>query len=103
MCKTKIFEELLNIVSLVTEIDTDEILSKNRDSEIIDARCILIHILYKKYGMTPKIIGQLISCTKTNIYHHINKFENRTYQNKMLSIQYQITLQKMEDNKLLTY
>lgn len=40
MCKSEIFAETLNLVSQETEIPVNRILSSDKDTETVDARCL---------------------------------------------------------------
>lgn len=45
MCKSEIFAEILNLVSKETEISANRILSSDKDTETVDARYLLVHLL----------------------------------------------------------
>ena len=48
MCKSEIFAKIIALVSKGTEIPTELIVSDNRVTEIVNARYILVYILYEK-------------------------------------------------------
>lgn len=52
MCKSEIFAEILEIVSQETEISVERILSSDKDTETVDARYLLVHIL-SEMGFYP--------------------------------------------------
>lgn len=45
MCKSEIFNKVLDAVSSQTEITREQILSSCKSVEVVDARCILFHLL----------------------------------------------------------
>ena len=46
MCKSEIFAKIIALVSKGTEIPTELIVSDNRVTKIVNARYILVYILY---------------------------------------------------------
>lgn len=46
MCKSEIFAKIIALVSKGTEIPTELIVSDNRVTEIVNARYILVYMLY---------------------------------------------------------
>lgn len=54
MCKSEIFAKIIALVSKGTEIPTELIVSDNRVTEIVNARYILVYILYEKGFYTKK-------------------------------------------------
>lgn len=67
MCKSEIFAKIIALVSKGTEIPTELIVSDNRVTEIVNARYILVYILYEK-GFYPSQISSLIHKTKRSVY-----------------------------------
>lgn len=59
MCKSEIFAKIIALVSKGTEIPTELTVSDNRVTEIVNARYILVYILYEK-GFYPSQISSLI-------------------------------------------
>jgi chromosomal replication initiator protein len=71
-------EEVYEIIKNVCGITMEQIVSKDRHREIIDARHILCAILSKNFGITLKKIGQILGGRDhTTIVHSINMFEDR--------------------------
>lgn len=79
MCKSEIFAKIIALVSKGTEIPTELTVSDNRVTEIVNARYILVYILYEK-GFYPSQISSLIHKTKrsVNIAEKDWKNNNRT-------------------------
>lgn len=101
MCPTAFFNGVIEIVSKVTDIPQSEILSKRREQEIVDARCILIYVLYKVYNLSFKQIGKIVGRSGENSSYHVRNFESRKDHNKMLRIAYEITTKKIQENEQL--
>lgn len=74
MCKSEIFAKIIALVSKGTEIPTELIVSDNRVTEIVNARYILVYILYEK-GFYPSQISSLIHKTKRSVNYMISNFE----------------------------
>jgi len=87
MRKSEIFAEYLEVVSTETEIADSVILSPSKEADVVDARNILVYILYKK-GFYPSEIATLINKSKRCIGLCISNFEERLLSRKMLSIIY---------------
>ena len=66
MCRTKIFLTTLAAVANETEIQPADIISRNRCAEVVDARCILAHFLFKQ-GLNSSEIASLINVTPRNV------------------------------------
>lgn len=95
---TSFFNGVIEIVSEVTEISRNEILSNSREQEIVDARCLLIYILYRMYDLSFKQIGALINRSGENVSYHAHNFESRKSQNQILKIRYEIITKKIQEN-----
>ena len=102
MCKSKIFTELLIVVSDVTEIKQDIIISPVRREEVVDARSLFIYILSDYYGFKPNSIADFLGCTPMNVHKHLNSFKNRLKNNQMLEIYYKLIINKVQTNNRLT-
>lgn len=85
MCKTQIFNDILQIVSEETEINEALILSDNKSTAVVDARSILVDILREK-GLYPVQIAEYLHKTPAGIRNLISKFENRKRSNGILAI-----------------
>lgn len=47
MCKSEIFAKIINIVSKETEVSVDQILSSDKKMETVDARYLLVSLLFE--------------------------------------------------------
>lgn len=80
----KIFAKVLCAVSEITEISTDEILSKNRSVDIVDARAIVVRALHF-IGYYPKQIARLMGMTSANVRRILTQFADRKAMSKQLA------------------
>lgn len=104
MCKSEIFaNSLFELISEITEIKTDIIKSNCRVQEIIEAKSLIIYILNKEFNLSVCRISSIVNMTKSNVYYHLNSFEQRRKQNKMLDLYYQTALQKLSNNFTKTF
>lgn len=92
MCKTEIFANILNIVSEVTEVEMEDIISDCREQEVIEAKSLLIYVLNKHYNLSAYAISCMLGNHKSNVYYHLNNFEDRKRQNALLDIYLQKVL-----------
>ena len=96
MCKSEIFAEILRIVSEETEIPTNEILSSSKEADVVDARYLLVHLLYER-GFYPSQIALQTRKTKRSINYILSGFSDRIQRGKMLRIQYE-NIKKLQGN-----
>lgn len=85
MCKSRIFAEILNIVSSETEVPASQILSKKKDEETVDARYLLVYSLSMQ-GLTQTQIARLIGKDVRTVNNILNGFEERGRTRKMFGI-----------------
>lgn len=85
MCKSEIFAEILKIVSQETEIPTERILSSDKDTETVDARYLIVHIL-SEMGFYPAQTSIHLHKTKRTINYIISNFHERLDSGKMMRI-----------------
>lgn len=88
MCKSEIFAEILRLVSEETEISTSDILSGSKETDVVDARYLLVYLLYER-GFYPSQIALHVSKTKRSINYILSGFSDRIQRGKMLRIQYE--------------
>ncbi len=88
MSKREVFTRVLDIVSEVTDTPSEEILSKSRKEDIIDARYLLVYLLYEN-GVYPYHIANYIGCSTRNINKVIGDFLSRKSSRKYLRINYE--------------
>lgn len=76
MRKSEIIANVLAAVSEETEIDIRAIVSRDRRREVVDARHMAIHLLYK-YGVYQSSIADIFRTTLRNIRYIVSEFETR--------------------------
>jgi hypothetical protein len=55
MSKTEIYENILSAVVSETEVTKEQILSHTKQSDVVEARCLLFHYLYRAGFSTSQI------------------------------------------------
>lgn len=88
MCKSEIFAELLRIVSRETEISTNDILSNSKETEVVDARYLLVRLLFEN-GFYPSQIASSIHKSNRSIHYILSHFSDRLQVGKLFRIQYE--------------
>lgn len=88
MRRIEIFNCCLSAVEKETELAKSEILSNNKSEDIVDARHLLVVLMYE-CGLYPNIIAQLIGCTSRNINSVLSGFRLRCDRRKLLRINYE--------------
>lgn len=83
MLKSEIFSTALSAVSEKTEISAEDILSRKRGTEIVDARFILARTL-QIIGFYPAETGKFMRRTAACVRRMLNGFENRKATNKLI-------------------
>ena len=72
-----IIKNTLDVISEYTNIPIDDILSKKRNEEIVDARFMAIYILNIKYDITYTILKKQFNMTKPGIWYAVKSFIER--------------------------
>lgn len=97
MCKSEIFNKVLDAVSSQTEITREQILSSCKSVEVVDARCILFHLLQEQ-GLYPGQIAAQARKTPAAIRYLQSHFEDRIKANKMVKIYLQNIRKHIKSN-----
>lgn len=85
MCKSRIFAEILNIVSTETEVPEECILSSRKDEDTVDARYLLVYFLSKQ-GFSHSGIAKLINKDVRTVNYIITHFPDREKSGKFLEL-----------------
>ena len=88
MYKMQIFQEVLNAVSEEMEIDKEQILSNNKEEEVIDARSTLVRIMYEK-GLYPIQISRLTGVCIRSVNRFLTGFKERCNSRPLMRINYE--------------
>lgn len=70
-------EEILEIVAKNCCVTVNQILSRVRDREVVDARHIFAAVMKKEFGHTFEHIGEILDRDHTTIIHAITTFGDR--------------------------
>ena len=83
MPATEIFQKILTAVSAETEIEPQVILSENKETDVVDARFILIHLLLRE-GFSAARIARLTGRTARAVSYVNNRFDARLRQSRYM-------------------
>lgn len=83
MLKSEVFANVLHTVAAQTEVDKERILSQEKNTEVVDARHILIYIMHT-LGFYPYQIAELVKCTPTNVRKALSQFDDRLSSNHLI-------------------
>ncbi len=97
MCKSEIFNRVLDAVSQETEISREMILSRSKSMEVVDARCLLFRLLQEQ-GMYPGQIAEKARKTPACIRYLLLHFDERVEANKMVEIYLQNIRKSLKNN-----
>lgn len=97
MNKSEIFALVLGMVSEETEINAAGILSTCKSREVVDARHLLVVLLYEA-GMYPVQIAAMSGMSSRSVTYAITNFQNRALNEKILRNSYE-RLKKQLGNK----
>lgn len=90
----EIFAKLLKIVSEVTEVPPDMIMSRDRHEEVVDARCLLVYLLSQQ-GLYPSAIARYTRLSVRTINLMISTFSERLYSRRILVVNLKKSQQKL--------
>ena len=76
MGKNEDFSKVIKVVTELMDVTDQEILGKSRESEVVDARWMVI-CLMKEKGYQSKQIAPLINHPIRTINHALNSFSDR--------------------------
>lgn len=94
--KTIIFNQILEAVEAVTEVDRALILSRNKKKEVVEARSLLFHYLYAE-GFTRRQVADITGLTRQCVAAQIQAFPSKDQRSNWLT-----TLMQQIDNKRTT-
>lgn len=70
-------EDILNVIASEKNVNIEQILTKSRDSELVECRFIYIKTLRSVYSMKLTAIGKELGKDHTTIIHALEQFDNR--------------------------
>ena len=98
MGKQETFEKVLSLIEEEAEVSRDLILSGNKQEEVIDARSLLLYILYE-IGFYPVQIAKLSGICSRCIMPLIHNFNDRKDSRRMLGIYYEKVARKLRESE----
>ena len=94
----EIFARTLEVVSEVTEVPPETIVSKDKHEEAVDARYMLVYLLYK-HGLYPSAIARYTGLSVRTINTITSAFPQRLESRRMLAVNLEETQRKLGDNR----
>ena len=88
MRRIRIFSSCLQMVAEEMEVAQQEILSESKIEDVVDARHLLVQLMYEM-GLYPATIAQLIGCTSRNVNAILSGFRLRCDRRKLLRHSYE--------------
>lgn len=76
----KTFEEILDVVAAIAEIDREAILSKNKTAEVVDARHIFVQLLAEQ-GWYQARIARKMGINEGTVSRMLDHFADRCKHN----------------------
>ena len=89
MCKTNVFQHILNETANKTEIPPPVILSSDKRAETVDARYIVIELCFRS-GMYPCAIADKTGLSVRAVNHILSTFDTRISSRKMMRMNYEV-------------
>lgn len=93
MCKTEIFDTILSAVISKTEITKEQILSHSKQSDIVEARCLLFYYLHKA-GFYPSQIARMTNQSRQCVNCLLLSFDARCQYSGNMMKRYVLQLDK---------
>lgn len=88
MYKVQIFNEAISAVVEETEIEQSQILSGSKEEEVVDARSILIRIMYER-GLYPIQISRLTGICQRSVTRFLIGFKSRCDSRRIMRLNYE--------------
>lgn len=98
MGKQEKFNMVLSLVEEETEIDRTLILSGNKREEVVDARALLLYLLYDM-GFYPSQIAVMSGICPRCVMPFIQNFNDRKDSRRMLGIYYEKVKRKLRESE----
>ena len=93
MCKTELLEHIIALVAQLTELSAEQILSKSRRTDIVDARYIAVAVMLKK-NISVYRIAPYMNMSERNVYRVAERFDDRKdYGDPMIEYYYNSVLE----------
>lgn len=97
----KILSDVIETVSIETDVPVESIMSKCRESEVVDARHICIKLLHKE-GIYISRIAKLLRMTPRNVQYVIANFDDRITFNRIMRNNYERVKKRLGNVREIT-
>ena len=95
MRKSQLFAQILECVAFETEIAKEQILSKDKFQDVVDARYMLVHFCHKN-GMYTTDIARMMRFSRRAIEKMVAGFDERKrYSHPIFEIQCELIAKKL--------
>lgn len=95
MRKSELFAEILECVAFETEITKEQILSKDKYQDVVDARYMLVHFCHEKW-MYITDIARMMRFSRRAVEKMISKFDERKrYSHPIFEIQCELIAKRL--------
>ena len=92
MCKTELCERIIALVAAEADLAMEDIVSKSRCPEMVDARFIAIHVMLQK-NISIRRIAAYMNMSERSIYRVKEQFDDRIdYGDPMLERYYEAVI-----------
>ena len=92
MCKTELCERIIALVAAEADLAMEDIVSKSRCSEMVDARYIAIYVMLQK-NISIRRIAAYMNMSERSVYRVKEQFDDRIdYGDPMLERYYEAVL-----------
>lgn len=99
MIPKEILDFYVDAVVCACEVSKEKLLSNCRVEDVVDARYILIQLLYEA-GAYPSMIASAIGMTSRAVLYALGKFEGRRKGKKWLRNNYEKAKKQLGNNQL---
>lgn len=93
----ELFARILKIVSEVTEVPPETIVSRDKHEETVDARCLLVYLLYR-HGLYPSAIARYTGLSVRTVNTITSAFTQRLESRRILAVNLEETQRQLSGN-----
>ena len=93
----ELFARILKIVSEVTEVPPETIVSRDKHEETVDARYLLVYLLYR-HGLYPSAIARYTGLSVRTVNTITSAFTQRLESRRMLAVNMEETQRQLSGN-----
>ena len=93
----ELFARILKIVSEVTEVPPGTIVSRDKHEETVDARYLLVYLLYRN-GLYPSAIARYTGLSVRTVNTITSAFTQRLESRRMLAVNLEETQRQLSGN-----